>query len=87
MYRFATGGPIDVEELRERFRRMTNDQLLRYEKTAAYMCTPKANLDHPPREAFLVQLGETRSEWRRRKCVSATEVGELRTSRDALPKD
>jgi hypothetical protein len=29
MYRFAAGGPIDVQELRERFRRMADEQLLR----------------------------------------------------------
>jgi len=29
MYRFAASGPIDVEVLRERFLRMTDEQILR----------------------------------------------------------
>jgi hypothetical protein len=72
MYRFAAGGPMDVEELRDRIRRMTDDQLLTYGKAAAYMCTPKANLGRPPREEFLVQREEARAEWRRRKSDNAT---------------
>jgi hypothetical protein len=72
MYRFSVGGPIDVEELRERFRRMTDEQLLGYGKAAAYMRTPKANLGNPPREVFLIKLREARTEWRRRKSVNAT---------------
>jgi len=72
MYRFAAGGPMDLEEVRDRIRRMTDEQLLSYGKAAAYMCTPKANLGHPPLEAFLIQLHEARAEWRRRKSVSAT---------------
>ena len=37
-----------------------------------YMCTPEANLGNPPREVFLIQLREARTEWRRRKSVNAT---------------
>lgn len=75
MYRFAAGGPIDVEEMRDRFRQMTDEQLLSYGKAAANMCTPLANFGHPPREAFLIQLREARAEWRRRKSIDATEEG------------
>ena len=59
MYRFAAGGPIDVEELRERVRRITADQLLRCGKAAAYMCTPKSTLGRPPRESVLIQAEQT----------------------------
>jgi len=54
MYRFATSGPMDVEEVRDRARRMTDEQLKEYGKAAAHMCTPKANLGRPPRKASLI---------------------------------
>lgn len=73
MYRFAADGPIDAEGLGEGFRRMTDEQLLTYGKAAANMCTPEANLGHPPREPFLIQLHESRAEWRRRNSANATE--------------
>jgi hypothetical protein len=75
MYRFATNSPIDVDELRERFRRITDEQLLAFGKAARYMCTPKANLGQPPREPFVIQLREARAEWRRRhNTISACET-------------
>lgn len=77
MYRFATNSPVDVVELRERFRRMTDEQLLAFGKAARYMCTPKANLGQPPRETFVIQLREARAEWRRRRAAVAQE-GPLR---------
>ena len=67
MYRFATNSPVDVDELRDRFRRMTDEQLLEFGKAARYMCTLKANLGQPPREPFVIQLREARAEWRRRR--------------------
>lgn len=74
MYRFAAGGSIDVEELRDRLRRMTDDQLRSYGKASASMCTPKANLDDPPREVFLMQLHEAGTEWRRRRSYSVHAI-------------
>jgi hypothetical protein len=56
----------DVEELRERLRKMSDDQLLKFGKSANYMCRPVANLGNPPKEAFVIQLREARAEWRRR---------------------
>jgi len=67
MYRFATNSPVDLDELRERFQRMTDDQLLAFGKAARYMCTPKANLGRLPREPFVIQLREARAEWQRRR--------------------
>jgi hypothetical protein len=67
MYRFATDSPVDLDELRDRFRRMTDEQLREFGKAARYMCTPKANLGRPPREPFVIQLREARAEWRRRR--------------------
>jgi len=57
---------LDVTTLRERLRRMSDDQLVKLGKAAAYMCSPRANLGHAPREEFPIQLDEARSEWRRR---------------------
>jgi hypothetical protein len=57
---------IDIEGLRERLRKMTDAELLRFGKDNRYMCSPYANLGKPPLEAFLIQLHEARSEWRRR---------------------
>jgi hypothetical protein len=71
VYRFATNDPVDVDELRERLRRMTDVQLLTFGKAARYMCTPKANLGRPPLEPFVIQLREARDEWRRRKTLPA----------------
>lgn len=67
MYRFAVEGPVAVGELRERFQRMSDEDLLKFGKAARYMCTLKANLGRPPREAFVIQLREARAEWRRRR--------------------
>jgi hypothetical protein len=43
-------------------------------KAAAYICTPEANLGHPPREASLIQLREARAESRRRKSVTRLAI-------------
>ena len=78
MYQF-TNDEIDVDDLRVRLSNMTDETLLRFGLTAAYMCSPEANY-HEPREAFVVQLEEARSEWRRRKaCAECAES-------DRLPK-
>ena len=56
---------FDVNQLRQRLQKMTDDELHEFGKAAAYMCSPKANLGKPPREAFVVQLAEARAEWAR----------------------
>jgi len=61
---------IDLEELRARLREMDDDELLRYGKAGAYMCSPAAQPFGgriPPRREFVIQLEEAREEWRRRK--------------------
>ena len=57
---------VDVEALRQRLRKMTDAELLRFGKDNRYMCSPYANLGKPPLEPFVVQLREARAEWRRR---------------------
>jgi hypothetical protein len=45
---------------------MTDAELLRFGQAARHMCSPYANLGKPPLEAFVIQLRETRTEWKRR---------------------
>jgi hypothetical protein len=66
MYSF-TSSTIDLDQLRERLRKMNDAELLRFGKAAKYMCSPQANLNKPPRRSFVVQLEEAKAEWRRRK--------------------
>lgn len=65
MYDFAKEAPPDLAQLRARLQKMTDDQLLGFGKAARYMCSSKANMGKPPRQAFLQQLEEPRTEWRR----------------------
>jgi len=58
--------PSDVETTRTHLQKMTDEQLLRCGVVARYMCSPEANLGKPPREDFVIQLHEARTEWRRR---------------------
>jgi hypothetical protein len=41
-------------------------ELLRFGKDNRYMCSSYANIGKPPLEAFVTQLREARTEWRRR---------------------
>lgn len=65
MYR-CTQDEIDLDDLRARLRKMTDDELLAFGKAARYMCSPGANFGNPPRECFVIALRECRKEWRRR---------------------
>ena len=64
--RLALEAELDIGEFRERLQRMSDRQLLEFGHAASYMCTPYANLGHPPRQVFVLQLQEARAEWRRR---------------------
>lgn len=56
-----------MEEFRKRIQAMTEAQLLRYGKAAAYMADPKFSADGRTVEpVFKIQLLECRAEWRRR---------------------
>jgi hypothetical protein len=65
MYKFTSDG-VDLDQLRERLRIMSDMELLRFGKAAKYMCTEEANLGHPPRETFVIQVKEAREELKRR---------------------
>ena len=73
MHRFAQdNAEVDLEELRDRLRRMSDERLLQFGEAARFMCSKRANGNQPPSKTFLVQLGETRAEWRRRKIHADT---------------
>ena len=56
-----------VEDFRKHIQSMTDEQLLRYGKAAAYMADPKYSADGRTVEpVFRIQLQECRAEWRRR---------------------
>lgn len=66
MYSFASDSPLDPDALRSRLAWMDDAALAKFDRAAAYMCSPAANLGKPPRGSFLIQLREAREEWRRR---------------------
>jgi len=66
MYAFANDSAFDVGALRTRLARMDDVTLVRFGRSAAYMCSPWANHGKPPREVFVLQLREAREEWRHR---------------------
>jgi len=65
-YDFAKGTPIDLNKLRERLRKMSKEELQKFGKACAHMCSPQANFNKPPGEDFVIQLEEARQEWKRR---------------------
>jgi hypothetical protein len=65
-YDFAKNTPIDLDKLRDRLRKMSNEELRKFGKAAAFMCTPAANLGKAPHQDFVSQLDEARKEWKRR---------------------
>jgi hypothetical protein len=69
MYRFARNEEIDLDELRTRLRKMTDEDLLRFGKAARFICRDKS-----ARQAFVVQLEEARAEWRRRRSENSGSI-------------
>jgi hypothetical protein len=57
--------PLDIPKFREMIRKMTDAELVRNGKAAAYMASPAAAYG-PVRETWIQQLAELRAEWRRR---------------------
>jgi hypothetical protein len=60
-----SGDDLDLAAIRERLRKMSDAQLERHGRAAAYMASPAASYG-PVRATYLVQLEEARAEWRRR---------------------
>jgi hypothetical protein len=57
---------LDVDALRTRFKKMSDEELREFGKAARYMVSPTANMGKSPLPAFVLQLEEARAEWRRR---------------------
>jgi hypothetical protein len=57
---------FDLDTLRTRLRKMSDEELREFGKAARYMVSPKANMGKAPLLAFVLQLEEARAEWRRR---------------------
>jgi hypothetical protein len=57
---------LDVDALRTRLRKTSDEELREFGKAARYMVSPTANMGKPPLPAFVLQLEEARAEWRRR---------------------
>jgi hypothetical protein len=66
MYDLSGENELDLEALRARLRRMSDTELLRFGRSARYLCSPVANHGKEPRQVFVVQLREAAEEWRRR---------------------
>jgi hypothetical protein len=58
---------VDLEGLRDRLQKMSDQELRRFELAAKFMCAPGANLGKPARQTFVIQLAEARAELERRK--------------------
>jgi hypothetical protein len=56
----------DVNELRTRLRKMSDEELRKFGKAVRYMVSSTANMGKPPLPTFVLQLDEARAEWRRR---------------------
>ena len=46
MYRFASNEGLDLEELRTRLRKMSDEELIRFGKAAQSLCRDKEPLRH-----------------------------------------
>jgi hypothetical protein len=64
--------PFNVDELRERLRKMSDAVLRTFGQAAQHVVSPKANQGQPPSEVFVIQLDEARKEWKRRKSQPKT---------------
>jgi len=57
---------FDVEALRTRLRKMSDEELREFGKAARYMTNARANMGKPSLASFVLQLEEARAEWKRR---------------------
>jgi hypothetical protein len=57
---------LNIDELRQWLRKMTDEKLREFGEAARYMCSPKAMLGKPPLPVYLIQLEEATAEWRQR---------------------
>ena len=57
--------PENIEQIRERIRKMSDAELRKYGRAARDLSDPMKNLGKP-NPAFQVQLDDARAEWKRR---------------------
>jgi hypothetical protein len=69
------------EEVRQRLRRMTDEQLQRFGAAARYMCSPEASFGKPARQNFVIQLEEAIAEWQRGHGNGAAQTDPSRSRR------
>jgi hypothetical protein len=62
----ALDSGVDIESLRARLQKMSDNDLVQFGKDCAFLCSPKQNFGKPPLEVWATQLKEARREWRRR---------------------
>lgn len=63
MYHLVGGNELDLEALRVRLLRMSDDAVNRFGQAARYMYSPVANHGKRPRRVFIVQLRAAVEEW------------------------
>jgi hypothetical protein len=69
IHRMLSGVQIlnfNVEELRVRLRKMSDEKLREFGEAARYMCSSRAMQGKPPLPVYLIQLEKATAEWRRR---------------------
>jgi len=66
---FTNEESVDVEAIRSRLAKMSDEDLIKYGRAAANLCDPIAQRGEV-RETFRVQLAEARAEYRRRHPVT-----------------
>ena len=57
---------FNVDELRSRLIKMSDEKLREFGEAARYMCSPRAMLGKPPLPVYVIQLEEATAEWRHR---------------------
>ena len=57
---------FDVDALRARLKKMSDEQLRDFGTAARYLVSRFANMGKPALPTFVLQLEEARAEWRRR---------------------
>jgi len=57
--------PEDIEQIRERLRKMSDRELQKFGHAASVMADPKKNFG-TPNPAFAIQFAEARAKWKRR---------------------
>jgi hypothetical protein len=62
----GTDNQIDLEALRTRLQKMSDQELMQFAQAAKFMCLPGANLGEPQHQMLIIKLEEARNEWKRR---------------------